>query len=296
MTADLAARFDGQREQMFGIAYRMLGSRAEAEDLLQEAWLRFSAAAASGSRIDSDRAYLSTVVTRLSLDRLKSAAARRESYVGPWLPEPIRAEPDDAPPADDRLGRAESVTIALLLALEALSPLERAVLILREVIELGFDEVAEILETSPAACRQLLHRARAHVRSRRPRYPSSRAQHARLATAFFTAAQGGDPAPLMSLLAEDAVAISDGGGRVPSARNPIRGREAVARYIAGQSRKAGAGLTTEVAWLNGCLGVILRDGPRAIYAAIAETDGEQVVAVRLIANPDKLQGLDRPLA
>src|SRR4051812_41277269 len=293
MTADLVARFDGHREQMFGIAYRMLASRAEAEDVLQEAWLRFAAAADAG--IDSDRAFLSTVVTRLCLDRLKSAAARRESYVGPWLPEPIRAEPDGATSPDDRLGRAESVSFALLLALETLSPLERAVLILREVFDVDFDEVAAILETSPAACRQLLHRARVHVRARRPRYPSSREQHVRLATAFFTAAQGGDPAPLMNLLAENAVAIADGGGRVPSARKPIQGREAVARFIAGLARMAGAGVVAEVAWLNGCLGIILRDGGRPIYAALAETDGEQVVAVRLIANPDKLRQLDRPL-
>ena len=232
MNADLAARFDAEREHLFGIAYRLLGSRAEAEDVIQEAWLRF-AEAARAQPIDSDRAFLSTVIVRLGLDRLKSAAARRESYVGPSLPEPIRAEPDERPAADERLGRAESVTFALLLALETLSPLERAVLILRDVFDVGFDDVAAMLTTSPVACRQLLHRAHAHVRAGRARYPSTREQHVRLATTFFTAAQGGDPAPLMTLLADDAVAVADGGGQAPAPRNTIRGREAVARFVAG---------------------------------------------------------------
>jgi RNA polymerase sigma-70 factor, ECF subfamily len=288
---ELAARFAAQHPYLFAVAYRMLGSRAEAEDILQDAWLRFAAVGADS--IASDRAFLATIVTRLCLDRLKSATARREAYVGPWLPEPLRAEPDDAP-LDDQLGLAESASMAILLVLETLTPLERAVLLLKEVFELDFDDIAETLHTSPAACRQLLHRAREHVAARRQRFRPSREQQTRLAMAFFSAARSGDLEALTQLLTDDAVAISDGGGRVPSARKEIRGKDAVARFLVGLARKLRPEVTIEPTWLNGCFSIILRDGNGPTSAALLEMNEQQIVAVLLVNNPDKLGRLDAP--
>jgi RNA polymerase sigma-70 factor (ECF subfamily) len=289
--ADATERFQAQHAYLFAIAYRMLGSRAEAEDVLQDAWLRF--AGADVRAIDSDRAFLATIVSRLCLDRMTSSAARRETYVGPWLPEPLRAEPDDAPGADDRLGLAESVSIALLRVLESLSPVERAVLLLREVFEFDYDDLADMLQTSPEACRQHLHRARAHLQEHRPPRNPTREQQTRLALAFFSAAQVGDTSALAALLTEDARAISDSGGAVPAPRKQIRGRDAVARFLVGVNRKGAASTVFEAAWLNGGFGVIARTGAGGPIrmAAVLETDGERVSGIFITLNPEKLAGL-----
>jgi RNA polymerase sigma-70 factor (ECF subfamily) len=292
---DLTARFQAQYAYLFAIAYRMLGSRAEAEDVLQDAWLRFSTA--DTQAVVSDRAYLATTVSRLCLDRMNAASARRETYVGPWLPEPLRAEPDDAPRADDRLGLAESVSMALLRVLESLTPHERAVLLLREVFDLDHDEVAGMLQISPAACRQHLHRARAHLEAHRPSRRPSREEQTRLAMAFFSAAQAGDTNALAAMLAEDARAISDSGGQATAARKEIRGRDAVARFLVGVSRKGGgAGVVYEPAWLNGSFAIVAREGERVVVTAVLEMDAGQVTAVCLTRNPDKLTRLDQPIA
>jgi RNA polymerase sigma-70 factor (ECF subfamily) len=290
---DVTERFQAQHAYLFAIAYRMLGSRAEAEDVLQDAWLRFSGANVDVGAIDSDRAFLATIVSRLCLDRMTSSAARRETYVGPWLPEPLRAEPDDAPRADDRLGLAESVSMALLRLLESLSPVERAVLLLREVFEFDYDDLADMLQTSAEACRQHLHRARAHLHEHRPPRNSTREQQTRLAMAFFSAAQVGDTSALAALLTEDARAISDSGGAVPAARKEIRGRDAVARFLVGVNRKGAAGTVFEAAWLNGGFGVIARRGAGGPIrlTAVLETDGERVSGIFITLNPDKLAGL-----
>jgi RNA polymerase sigma-70 factor (ECF subfamily) len=255
--SDAATRFGAQHGYLFAIAYRMLGSRTEAEDVLQDAWLRFSAA--DRTEVSSDRAYLATIVSRLCLDRMTSAAGRRESYVGPWLPEPLRAEPDDAPRADDRLSLAESVSMALLRTLESLSPMERAVLLLREVFEFPYEDLAAMLQTSPESCRQHLHRARQRLREHPgPRRRPSREQQTRLGNAFLAAVQAGDTQALAALLTEDACVVSDGGGAAPAARKAVLGREAVARFLLGISRKGGGvgggsdggGATYESTWLS----------------------------------------------
>ena len=296
-SADPTVRFQAQHAYLFAIAYRMLGSRAEAEDVLQDAWLRFSSADAQA--VVSDRAYLATIVSRLCLDRMNAAAARRETYVGPWLPEPLRAEPDDALPADDRLGLAESVSMALLRLLESLSPCERAVLLLREVFDLPYEDVAAMLQISPETCRQHLHRARVHLETHRPARRPSREQQTRLAVAFFSAVQAGDTDALAAMLADDARAISDSGGVVRSARKEIRGRDDVARFLVGINRKGGAAhdVVYEQAWLNGSFAVVAREGGRAVVTAILDMDAAgQVTAVWLTLNPDKLTRLDQPIA
>lgn len=293
---DLTARFQAQYAYLFAIAYRMLASRAEAEDALQDAWLRF--ATADAQAVVSDRAYLATIVSRLCLDRMNAASARRETYVGPWLPEPLRAEPDDAPAADDRLGLAESVSMALLRVLESLTPCERAVLLLREVFDLDYDDVARMLQISPEACRQHLHRARVHLDGHRPSRRPSREEQTRLALAFFSAAQAGDTRALAAMLAEDARAISDSGGQATAARKEIRGRDPVARFLVGVGRKGGAapGVVYESAWLNGSFAMVAREGGRVVVTAVLEMDAAHVTAVYLTRNPDKLTRLDQPIA
>jgi RNA polymerase sigma-70 factor (ECF subfamily) len=294
-SAGIADRFQAQHAYLFAIAYRMLGSRAEAEDVLQDAWLRYSTVDAQV--VMSDRAYLATVVSRLCLDRMNAAVARRETYVGPWLPEPLRTEPDDTPRADERLGLAESVSMALLRLLESLSPLERAVLLLREVFDQDYDDVAAALQISPEACRQHLHRARLHLDAHRPPRCPSRQEQTRLALAFFSAAQAGDTAALAAMLAEDARAISDGGGLVTAARKEVRGRDAVARFLVGLGRKGGGGpgVAYEPAWLNGSFGLVARDGGRIVVAVVLEMDGDRITAVCLTRNPEKLSRLDAPI-
>jgi RNA polymerase sigma-70 factor (ECF subfamily) len=273
-------RFEVQRAYLFGIAYRMLGSAAEAEDILQEASLRWCAAPRDDIR--SDRAWLSTVVTRLCLDQLESARVRRESYVGPWLPEPIHT---------DEHADAESISLAFLLLLERLSPLERAVYLLHEVFEHSHAEIAETLGRSEDACRQLLHRARKAVQSPRPRYAPSKQAHARLLASFAQACERGDAGTLQQLLVEDVTAWSDGGGKATAARRPIVGIERVARAFIGLRAKAPAQTRVDVVEINGWPALLVRVGDVVASCINIETDGERIFAIRSIVNPDKLVAL-----
>ena len=221
--------FDELRRPAFAIAYRMLGSVSEAEDVVQEGFLRLHRARESGERIESPRAYLSTVVSRLSLDQLRSARVRRETYVGEWLPEPLVASADDDPARG--LEMADSLSLAFLVLLESLTPEQRAAFLLHEVFDEPYDRIAKILDTSEPNARQLVTRARRHVEERRPRFDASREQREQLATRFFAAAEDGDLEGLEELLAHDVVLRADGGGKVPALKRAIHGRPKVARTL-----------------------------------------------------------------
>jgi RNA polymerase sigma-70 factor (TIGR02957 family) len=277
------------RPASFAIAYRMLGSVAEAEDVVQEALLRVHRALESGERIDSPRAFVATVTTRLAIDQLRSARARRERYVGEWLPEPIVTDGDDDPARQAEM--ADSLSLAMLVLLESLSPEQRAVLLLRDVFEYGYDEIAGIVGKSEANVRQLASRARTHVEERRPRFQTSREQRETLAARFFAAVQEGDVAGLEALLAHDVVLTGDGGGKVPALARQLRGRGRVARallnWIRVGSRIPGASL--KPVEVNGTPGALLLDGEARLVGVWAlEIAGGEIVALNSIVNPDKL--------
>ena len=280
------ASFESHRGALTGLAYRMLGSRAEAEDVVQDAYLRWHAV--DRDAVAEPRRYLGTVVTRLCLDRMKSARARREVYVGQWLPEPVVDETLDADAAGDL---AHDLSVALMLVLERLSPLERASFLLHDVFGLDFSEVARMLQRGEAACRQLAARARTHIEEARPRFPASREQGARLAAAFAAAAQRGDVATLTKLLAEDAVLYSDGGGKRAAALNPINGADKIVRFLGGITRKNPALSSMQVrpAMVNGLAGFVLREEDGAIDTLAFEHDGSRIVAIYVVRNPEKLR-------
>jgi RNA polymerase sigma-70 factor, ECF subfamily len=278
--------FESHRRALTGLAYRMLGSRAEAEDVVQDAYLRWHQA--DHAAIREPRHYLGTVVTRLCLDRMKSARARREVYVGPWLPEPLVDEALDADASGDL---AHDLSVALMLLLERLSPLERASFLLHDVFGLDFTEVARALDRGEAACRQLAARARAHIEEGRPRFPASREEGVRLATAFVAAAQSGDAAVLAKLLAQDAVLYSDGGGRRAAALNPIYGADKILRFLIGIARKNPAlpGAQWRSATVNGLAGFVLREGDGEIDTIAFEHREGQIAAIYVVRNPEKLR-------
>jgi RNA polymerase sigma-70 factor (ECF subfamily) len=278
--------FESHRRALTGLAYRMLGSRAEAEDVVQDAYLRWHAV--DRDAVAEPRRYLGTVVTRLCLDRMKSARARREAYVGQWLPEPIVDETLDADAAGDL---AHDLSVALMLVLERLSPLERASFLLHDVFGLDFSEVARTLQRGEAACRQLAARARIHIEEARPRFPASREQGTRLAAAFAAATQRGDVARLTKLLAEDAVLYSDGGGKRAAALKPINGADKILRFLAGISRKnpALSSMQARPAMVNGLAGFVLREEDGAIDTLAFEHDGSRIVAIYVVRNPEKLR-------
>lgn len=285
--------FLAQRPRLFALAYRMLGSVAEAEDLLQEAWLRWQAA--DRADVAAPGAYLARVVTRLCLDHLKSARVRRERYFGEWLPEPL-PEPsaEGTGPEGGLPGElAQELSVALLLALERLSPLERAVFLLHDVFEADFGEVAAALGRSEAACRQLAVRARAHVKAARPRFAVAPEKAEALALAFHRASREGDLAALQGLLAEEVVLHSDGGGRRPAARNPIRGRARVCRFYAGLARKFAQGPppTARFAWLNGAPGLLTLEADGLPQSVTLEIEGGRIAAIYVVRNPEKLSHL-----
>jgi RNA polymerase sigma-70 factor (ECF subfamily) len=275
------ATFEAERRRLFAIAYRMLGSAAEAEDAVQEAWLRF--AGADAGAIASPSAWLAAVVTRICLDQLKSARARRESYVGPWLPEPLPTDERDA--VDP-----ESISVAFLLLLESLSPLERAVYLLHEVFEYRHGEVAAIVGRDEATCRQLLHRAREAIAARRPRFRPTREAHQRLLGGFLQAIASGDVGGLRALLADDVRAHSDGGGKAHAARKVVEGADDVARLLVGLYKKAEPSLPleVEVADVNGWPSLIVRLQGRPFEVLTLDTDGEKILAVHMQLNPEKL--------
>jgi len=277
--------FEAHRDHLTGLAYRMTGSVAEAEDLVQEAWLRWERS--DRSDVVNARAWLSRVVSRLCLDHLGSATSRRVAYVGPWLPEPLL---DDAPTAEDAAQLADDVSMALLVALERLSPLERAAFLLKDVFDVEYDEIATTLQRSEAACRKLASRARAHVREARPGRPASNTEQQRLLAAFATAVASGDVEGLKGVLTEDTVMMSDGGGQVVAAINPIRGADHVARFILGVNQKfpLPADGSVRVERVNGELGLVIRHGPHVVQTiSFALRDGK-VAAIYAQRNPQKL--------
>jgi RNA polymerase sigma-70 factor (ECF subfamily) len=272
--------FEAHRPRLVRLAYRMLGSLAEAEDVVQTAWLRWRSI--SPDEIRESGAWLTRVVTRLCLDALKSARARRETYIGAWLPEPL-VEPEADAVHDD-------LTLTLMLALERLSPLERAAFLLHDVFGVGFEEVATTLERDATAVRQLATRARRHVRDARPRYPVDRQDGDRIARAFFEASRSGDVGALRALLAEEVTLRSDGGGKVIAFLNPIRGLERVLRLYAGLRRKLGEDATEVIRplWIDGLPGYAsLERGAVLQTTALAVEDG-RITAIYITRNPDKL--------
>jgi RNA polymerase sigma-70 factor (ECF subfamily) len=292
------ALFQTHRPALFAVAYRMLGSATEAEDVLQDAWLRYSSAQPDGLR--SVKAYLTTIVTRLCLDRLKSARATREEYVGTWLPEPVAT--DDRCEPEGSLALSESVTLAFIVLLETLTPEERAVFLLREVFDYEYEEIGGMLETTPANCRQLFHRARGRLAARKPRFRATVEDKRPLVERFVRAFREGSEAALTSVLAEDVGFWSDGGGKAPAARRPIFGREQVVRLLAGIRRAAPAtgvpleSVTLDIAEVNGEPALVLRVAGRldGIYVMTVEHDA--ITAIRVVRNPDKLTYIGRQLA
>jgi RNA polymerase sigma-70 factor (TIGR02957 family) len=284
--------FDELRPSAFAIAYRMLGSVSEAEDVVQEGFLRLHRAREGGERIESPRAYLSTVVSRLSLDHLRSARVQRETYVGEWLPEPLVASYDDDPARKAEM--ADSLSLAFLVLLESLSPEQRAAFLLHEVFDEPYDRIAEIIGTTEQNARQLATRARRHVADRRPRFEASRERRDELATRFFAAAEEGDLQGLEELLAHDVVLHGDGGGKAPALARAIHGRTRAARtLIAGMRRIARFGeVTTRREQVNGQPGALLFDREGRLLGVMSLEIAEgQIQAVRSIVNPDKLRHL-----
>src|SRR5215468_6950441 len=283
---DAVQSFETHRRALMGLAYRMLGSCGEAEDVVQDAYLRWHAA--DHDAVEAPRRYLGTVVTWLCLDRMKSARARREVYVGQWLPEPVVDEPLDTDMAGDL---AHDLSVALMLVLERLSPLERAAFLLHDVFGLGFAEVANTLGRGAGACRQLAARARAHIEAGRPRFTASPEVGSRLAAAFRMASETGDTQTLRRLLAEDAVLYSDGGGKRAAALNPIYGADKILRFLAGITRKNPALFAVQArpATVNGLAGLVLREQDGAIDTFAFEHDGNRIVAIYIVRNPEKLR-------
>ncbi|MFE5555271.1 RNA polymerase sigma-70 factor [Streptomyces sp. NPDC056544] len=280
--------FEDLRSLLFSIAYRILGSVSEAEDAVQETWLRFDA---SATRPASTKAFLSTTVTRLSIDVLRSARVRREEYVGPWFPEPLLDDPYTDPARSVEL--ADSVSMAALLLLERLSPLERSVFVLQEVFAFGFDEVATAVGRSEAACRQLLVRARQHMAAGQPRFQADREERRELATRFLDAMKDGDVGGLQQLLAADVQLVGDGGGKAPQLARAVTGAENVARLLASVfPRLLRIGVTSEPHDVNGEPGAIVRtpDGKVLHVLAFEMLDG-RIRTIRSVVNPDKLAHL-----
>jgi RNA polymerase sigma-70 factor (ECF subfamily) len=283
-SADHEAAFEAERPRLTGLAYRITGSRTTAEDLVQDAWLRWDRA--DRSAIERPAAWLTTVTSRLALDHLKSARHQRETYVGPWLPEPTAVAPDPA----DELERAESLTIGFLALLERLAPRERVVLLLADVFGVAYGEIATIVDASPSACRQIASRARTRVREGRPRFAPTDDDAWQVALAFLTAAQVGDLDALVSLLAPDALAVSDGGAEHHAARRPIIA-ERIPRFAANLTARMPEGTEVALVPLNGQPGIVLSLDGRPYQAIVVAVAGGLVERIWTIRNPDKLAAL-----
>ena len=282
------------RPLLFSIAYRMLGSATEAEDIVQEAFLRFHRETSAGTEVDSAKAYLSAITTRLSIDHLRSARVRRERYVGTWLPEPILTEAEDD--VATHAETADSLSMGFLVLLESLTPVERAVFLLREVFDYGFDEIARIVGKTEENCRQISVRARRHVHEAKPRFEVSRARKDELADRFFAAAMGGDLDGLVTMLADDVVAYADGGGQRFAAQHPVHGRKKVGNLLrAGAERGRQLGVIgMRRVEINGEPGAIFvgKDG-EAISVVALDIAGDQIQTIRAVSNPEKLRHLGR---
>ena len=278
----LASEFAEHRSVLVGAAYRVVGSVSDAEDVVQEAWLRWTGV--DHDEVRDTRAYLIRITTRLALNRLREQKARREQYVGPWLPEPLAT--DDDPEAAVEL--ADSVSMAMLVVLETLSPLERATFVLREVFDLPYDEIADTLGRSEPAVRQLAHRAREHVQARQPRHHVDKARHDEVTMRFMQAAGSGDFDQVVALLAPDAVLISDGGGKKKAALRPIHGADKIARWLFAVIAE-NPGFEIRMGTLNGEIAYIAYDGEVPDTVAFLKTEGGLINELYLIRNPDKLE-------
>jgi RNA polymerase sigma-70 factor (ECF subfamily) len=288
--------FEAQRPYLFSIAYRMLGSASEAEDVVQDAWLRYQGA--DRSEIRSERAFLSMIVTRLALDRLKSARATREQYIGPWLPEPVLTEPERTP--EDLIRRRESITLAFLVLLETLSPEERAVYLLREVFDYSHEEIAGVLNTSAANSRQLFHRAKARVEEGRPRFSASPERTREVVGRFIAAMNSGDTAGFEHVLAQDVRFWSDGGGKASAARRPLNGRAEVGNFFAGirrigQTLRQERQIGLELAEINSETAMVVRIDGAVDGVYVFTVEGDEIAAIRVMRNPDKLVYLEKQL-
>jgi len=279
--------FERLRPRLFGIAYRMLGSRAEAEEIVQDAWLRWHEA--DQTTLDSAEAWLVTVTTRMAVDRLRAAKVQRDHYIGTWLPEPILTDSPDTP--EQLLERADDLSVAFLAVLERLAPEARAAFLMREVFDADYDELASALGKSEAACRQLVHRAKGQLRDARPRYAVPRETHLRLLRSFADASASGNFAALKAMLADDAELIADGGGKVPSFGKPLLGAQRIAQLYLATSLRYKDALHVELAMVNGEWGLLrFVDGVLESVQSF-ETDGQRIVRIHSQRNPDKLARL-----
>ncbi|GGY13850.1 MULTISPECIES: RNA polymerase sigma-70 factor [Streptomyces] len=283
--------FQQYRTLLFSVAYRILGSACDAEDVVQDAWLKWSAA--DRSQVADPKAYLARIVSNLAMEQLRSTRHQRETYVGPWLPEPILTGPDTA----EGIAAADSVSTALLVVLETLSPLERAVFVLKEVFAFSYGEIAEAVERSEPAVRQAAHRAREHVQARRPRFSADRAGQRDVTERFFAAATGGDINTLMEVLSPDVTLWTDGGGKVRQALKPVIGLETVARWFAGLGTVTYQGvepgrMRAEVTTINGGPGVVFRGPERVMATMTFDFDAQgRISTIHNVANPDKLHAI-----
>lgn len=284
----MSSAFEDHRALLFTVAYRVLGSAADAEDAVQDTWLKWSSA--DRSRVADPRAYLARIVTNVALDRLRSAQARRETYIGPWLPEPILTSSSAS---------SEDVSVALMVLLEALSPLERAVFVLKEAFAFSYADIATAVGRSEESVRQAAHRAREHVRARRPRFHQTRARQEAVTTRFLSAAAGGDLNQLMEMLAPDVALWTDGGGKVRQALRPVVGADYVAKWMAGVSSRPYEGvspsdMTAALVELNGAPGIVFHGAGRVISTlSLVLDESGRIVTIHNVANPDKLTDIAR---
>jgi len=265
---------------MFALAYRITGNRADAEEIVQDAFVRLHAARPKDA-VRSLKAYLAAITARLSLNRLRDQRSRRETYVGEWLPEPLMTENEPGV-------RAEDVSFAMLVVLERLSPLERVVFVLHNAFDLSFEEIAPVARRDAATCRKIFSRARAHVLEQRPRFAVDRERHRALLRSFADAARGGDTASLVALLDENVVLHGDGGGKALALKKPVVGDMAVAQFLVAITRTLPNDASADVIELNGAPGLVLKAGGQPVVAILIETDGERIHAIYAVSNPDKL--------
>jgi len=277
-----ASVFEEHRSLLFTIAYEITGTVTDAEDVLQESYLRWSAV--DTDPIGNQRAYLAKTVTRQALNSLRTTQRRREDYIGPWLPEPVVTLPDIA---EDAV-LADSLSFAMLVVLESLTPDERAVFVLHEVFDFPYPEIAEATGKTPAAVRQLAHRAKEHVRARQPRFEVDAQRQKAVTDRFIAATLGGDVQALMDVLAPGAVLLSDGGGKVSAARRPVVGADHVARFLLGIAKKPIPDMRVEMSLLNGMPAVLIYSGDRIDLAIMVESSNDHVTGLYLVRNPDKL--------
>lgn len=278
--------FKRHRQRLFGLAYRMLGTRADAEDIVQETYLRWHKA--DVDKIESAEAWLVSVATRLSIDRLRIVSKERETYVGPWLPEPLFHQSAASPEAE--LEFADSLSMAFMALLERLSPTERAAFLLREAFDVSYREIARVVGKNETACRQLIHRARVRVRDEKPRFEASEADRRKLIEKFIAATSAADEKAILSLFAEDAVMTSDGGGKVTAARRIIEGGRKIANLYYHVALKSKSLLDVRIAPINGELGIVSTVFGQPFAATVFEIEGEKIRAVYQVMNPDKLKG------